>query len=257
MERSTTVITAAHTQERIELLSQAKAHGSIFSATGGVHLTANDIFLSIALKQRKILREKLGKDKTLRERQEKNESVALDILQRKGENPTTLTGTDLMALLTWHQHPKVASLKKDAKFVAWMEIKRRGKSPPAFAKWTNDDEEQLKEAQSDVVEMAHTALGHLEALKKKELLLAALLMTHEEFEQLAAKREKLIVESAALASNGDPLIFDALNELIVGASNIQNNSGDASSDKSGGGGHIWELRRGFVSLNIYNINSYS
>jgi hypothetical protein len=126
----TTVITAAHTQERIELLSQAKAHGSIFSATGGIHLTANDIFLSIALKQRKILREKLGKDKTLRERQEKNKSVALDILQRKGENPTTLTGTNLTALLTWHQHLKVASLKKDAKFVAWMEIKRRGRPPP-------------------------------------------------------------------------------------------------------------------------------
>ena len=64
----------------------------------------------------------------MRERQEKNESVALDILQRKGENPTTLTGTDLTALLTWHQHLKVASLKKDAKFVAWMEIKCRGKS---------------------------------------------------------------------------------------------------------------------------------
>ena len=111
----TTVIIAAHTQERIELLSQAKAHGSIFSATGGVHLTVKDIFQSIALKQRKILREKLGKNKTLSERQEKNESVALDILQRKGENPTTMTGTDLMALLTWHQHPKVASLNMNAK----------------------------------------------------------------------------------------------------------------------------------------------
>ena len=87
----TTVITTAHTQERIELLSQAKAHGSIFSATGGVHLTVKDIFQSIALKQRKILCEKLGKDKTLRERQEKNKSVALDILQRKGENSTTMT----------------------------------------------------------------------------------------------------------------------------------------------------------------------
>jgi hypothetical protein len=47
---------------------------------------------------------------------------------------------------------------------------------------------------------------------------------------LAAERKKLIVESAALASNGDPLIFDAPNELIVGAADIENNSGDASSD---------------------------
>jgi hypothetical protein len=64
-------------------------------------------------------------------------------------------------------------------------------------------------------------------------------MTHEEFEQLAAEREKLIVESAALASNGgDPLIFDAPNEFIVGAAGIENNSGDASSDTSGGGGGV-------------------
>ena len=134
----------SHSQECIELLrSQAKAHGSIFSATGDIHLTVNDIFLSIALKQCKILREKLAKDKTLRARREKNESVALDILERKGDDPTKLTATDLMALLTWHQHPQVAGMKKDAKFVAWMEIKRRGKAPPAFDKWTHHDEEQL------------------------------------------------------------------------------------------------------------------
>ncbi len=50
------------------------------------------------------------------------------------------------------------------------------------------------------------------------------------------KRDKLIVESAALASNGDPLIFDAPNELIADAADIENNSGDSSSDTSGVGG---------------------
>ena len=54
-------------------------------------------------------------------------------------------------------------------------------------------------------------------------------------DKLAAERKKLIVDSAALASNGDPLIFDDPNELIVGAADIENNSGDASSDTSGGG----------------------
>ena len=57
----TDIITKPHTQERIELLSQA-----------GIHLTANDIFKSIALKQRKLTREKLKKEKTLHERQERN-----------------------------------------------------------------------------------------------------------------------------------------------------------------------------------------
>jgi len=54
-------------------------------------------------------------------------------------------------------------------------------------------------------------------------------------DKLAAERKKLIVESAVLASIGDPLIFDAPNELIVGAVNIENNSGVTSSDTSGGG----------------------
>jgi hypothetical protein len=49
-------------------------------------------------------------------------------------------------------------------------------------------------------------------------------------DKLAAELKKLIVESAALASNGDPLIFDAPNELIVGAADIENNSSNASSD---------------------------
>jgi hypothetical protein len=74
---------------------------------------------------------------------------------------------------------------------------------------------------------------------------------------VAAEREKLIVESAALASNGGPFIFDVPNELIVGAADIENNSGNASSDTSGAGGGLRVVRRGFSSLNIYNINSYS
>jgi hypothetical protein len=41
-------------------------------------------------------------------------------------------------------------------------------------------------------------------------------------DKLADELKKLIVESAALASNGDPLIFDAPNELIVGAADIEN-----------------------------------
>jgi hypothetical protein len=74
---------------------------------------------------------------------------------------------------------------------------------------------------------------------------------------VAAEREKLIVESAVLASNSGPFIFDAPNELIVGAVDIENNSGDASSDTSGAGGELRVVRRGFSSLNVYNINSYS
>ena len=81
-------------------------------------------------------------------------------------------------------------MKKDAKFVAWMEIKNRGKAPPSFEKWTDGDEEKLLEAQSDIVDMAHTAIGQLEALKKKELTIAAMTMPKDEFEKLCADQKK-------------------------------------------------------------------
>ncbi len=64
---STRVVIVAHSQDRVELLSQAKTHGNIYAATGGDHLTLNDIFKGIALKQRKVMRENLAKEKNVRE----------------------------------------------------------------------------------------------------------------------------------------------------------------------------------------------
>ncbi len=70
------------------MLSQAKSQGNIFATTGGVHLTANDIFKSIVLKQRKVQREKLAKEKIVRERQEKIETNAKIIQAAKGGDVT-------------------------------------------------------------------------------------------------------------------------------------------------------------------------
>jgi len=124
----------------------------------------------------------------------------------------TLTSADLTTLLTWHQHPKIAGMKKDAKFVVWMEIKNSGKAPTAFDKWTDCDDEKLLEAQSNIVDMAHTALGQLEALKKKELLLSAMTMSDVDFEKMCADRKKLIVESSTLP---DIIAPNPASELIV------------------------------------------
>ncbi len=67
----------------------------------------------------------------------------------------------------------------------------------------------------------------------------------------------MIVESAALASNGDPLIFDASNELIVGAADIERTAATHPLTRPEAGRDLWGVRRGFSSLNIYNINAYS
>ena len=82
--------------------------------------------------------------------------------------------------------------------------------------------------------MAHTALGHLEALKKKELVLAAITMTQEEFDKLAADRNELIVES----SGDDHPNSDApipANELVVALSDLFT---DKSVDTSGNDGGV-------------------
>jgi hypothetical protein len=68
--------------------------------------------------------------------------------------------------------------------------------------------------------MAHTAIGQLEALKKKELTIAAMMMPEDEFEKLCADRKKLIVESSSLPDTVAPnpvsmLIADSTNNTTV------------------------------------------
>ncbi len=97
---------------------------------------------------------------------ERTEVNALDIIQRRGGDRNKLTSGDLTTLLTWHRVPKVGELNKEEKLAKWGRIVTSMKSPPSYEKWTNEDEVMLEEAQSENVEMAHTALGHMVVLKK-------------------------------------------------------------------------------------------
>ena len=79
--------------------------------------------------------------------------------------------------------------------------------------------------------MAHTALGHLEELKKKELVLAAMTMSNEEFDRLVAQRNQLLVESAVGSGEAQPKVTVASTAM----------AGDnASTDTSGDGGGVAE-----------------
>ena len=113
-------------------------------------------------------------------------------------------------------------------------IVNHGKVPPSFEKWTDANNIKLLEAQSDVVEMTYTALGQLEVLKKKELVLAVLTMTQEEFDKLEADGNELIVESS---SNDHPNSNASIpaNELVVVLSDVFT---DESVDTSGNEGGV-------------------
>ncbi len=130
---------------------------------------------------------------------EQTELNVFDIIQRGVGDPSKLTLGNLTTLFTWHRVPTVGESNKEEKLAKWFRIVTSMKPPPLYTKWTNEDEVKLEEAQLDVIEMAHTALGHLVALKKKELLLAAHEMSHEEFDQLVAARSE---EATAAAGMG-------------------------------------------------------
>ena len=135
---------------------------------------------------------------------------------------------DLGVLLTWYQHANIAKRNKPERLAAWAAIVSSGRAPPSYEQWTEADDANLLEAQSDVVEMAHTALGHLEDLKKKELVLAAMAMSNKEFDRMVAQRNQLIVESS-----DDPNLPP---ELIVHSTATTGDT--ASIDTSGDGGGV-------------------
>jgi hypothetical protein len=135
------------------------------------------------------------------------------------------------------------------KLIAWLASVDRGTAMPSFEKFTNANNIKLLEAQSDVVEMAHMALGHLEALKKKELVLAALTMTQEEFDNLAADRNQLIVESSGNDHPTTMLRFLLLSWL----SRCPMFSPTNQLTRLGTREELWGMKGGLSSVNSYNI----
>ena len=148
-----------------------------------------------------------------------------------------LTRADLTVHLTRYQHANVAKIKKAKKLAAWVVMVSSRRAPPPYKRWTGVNDAKLLEAQSDIVEMAHTALGHLEELKKKERVLAAMTMSNEEFNQLVAQRNQLIFESE-VESGDDHINSDAPippPKLIVNSTaNTGNNASTATTGDAEG-----------------------
>ncbi len=97
----------------------------------------------------------------------------------QGGDVMKLTLADLGVLLTWYHSANIAKMKKPERLAAWVAIVSSGRAPPSYEQWTKAGDANLLEAQSDVIDMAHTALGHLEELKKEELMLAVMMMSNE------------------------------------------------------------------------------
>ena len=118
----------------------------------------------------------------------------------KEDDITKYSVPDLDALLAWYQVPKKNMLRKD-KEQKWGSI--RTQPPPLFQLWTEEDENELKEARQSDLEIGNSALGRLEKKRKKELVQAATKMTEEEWNELVAAWSLSSLAASSVTSTMD------------------------------------------------------
>ena len=128
--------------ERIEKNQQATTHGNLFHATGGGHLTDDDIFLAA---QKKVV------ETQIKELQRRKESAGkmLDVERKAREilvqtkSFQTYNTAELRILLTYYQVKGLSGMKKDAMAAKWKEVLDSQKEGPICSKWSATDEIKL------------------------------------------------------------------------------------------------------------------
>ena len=149
----TVPITEQHSQERIDLLCNAKSHGHIFHVTGGEACNSEDALLALEKKDRESKLKVLTKKKKEAQRFAELEMQAKSILVR-----TKFTGKDLTVLLKWYGVKGADAMKADKSREEWNKILRSKKDPPLREKWTDADEDELLEASKPLLcEIRHWA----------------------------------------------------------------------------------------------------
>ena len=159
------------------MLADATSHGAKFTATGSDDFTGDDVFKSMEVKvwRQRIKKMKVVKSKRMERLAEvKKGEAALEIVATKNINVLSRAmKKDLVdTLLVWYNVPD----SNGCHFIAdrrkkWMEI--RGTPPPLHTLWTEEDKASLSKLKEFKIDMSETALGRLEAPKKRMLKIVA------------------------------------------------------------------------------------
>ena len=158
-----------------------------------MHLTDDDIFISIEMKDCKKAREEAEKDKNLCQQHQTNEENALEILSVEGVGPKMFSLPQLNCLLAWHQvNDLPPKARKKDKLSRWIEIVALQKTPTPYMRWTDEDKQQLIALQSNVISIGNTMYGREVALKKRELDAEAHTLTWEERDALQQKLDTMV-----------------------------------------------------------------
>jgi hypothetical protein len=184
----TKIITEEMTAARHQALKNATTHGKKFHATGGCHITSDDVFIGaeLGLREKEKTRLLTKKKKCLRmmEIYEKGKRV----LEAKGNDSSRWLVADLDAVLTWYGVAKLGTLGKVEKLEKWASIQENNGQPKEFERWTDGDEAALIEASREDIELGDTALGRLQKKKKADFVKTARKFTDEEWAEMTAAR---------------------------------------------------------------------
>ena len=82
----------------------------------------------------------------------------------------------------------------------WKEIVEKGRLPPSYEKWTEEDEERLMASSNSKLTLADTWFGRVIATKKRELEASMDFMSRDERDKMIKKLNKLNEEEEALAT---------------------------------------------------------
>lgn len=173
-------LTVPYSEERILAIKSASSHGARFKATGGFTISGNEFFKAATLRNNEEEAKVVQADKKKRQECEKNENAALAILQN-GQAIDNLKKAELEVLFAWHGIPKnEQGTNMKERTSKWRAIVASKKEAPSYQKWTDEEEQKLKNLHNVDVPMKDTAVGRLQALRRREAKLSLKTMTPEE-----------------------------------------------------------------------------
>ncbi len=108
----------------------------------------------------------------------------------ENDNYKCASMSDLGALLAWYSVPK--DKMKRAQTIAWWKgISINHVPPPAFEKWTANDEQELERLNMMEVDMSETALGKYAELMRQDAVASVIDFSEEEWANLLKLRGQL------------------------------------------------------------------
>ena len=96
----------------------------------------------------------------------------------------------------WHQVPKTKGAKKADKLQQCMAVRADGNPPPAYKRWTDEEEQRLVALNATNIDISDTQYRREVVLKKRELEAAADHFNREERDELRKKWDAMDVEDA-------------------------------------------------------------